>query len=123
MFVMYLYAQRCSVEVYLEGLLKPCVESGELGRLTDQMLLIDPSLEKWNSYLTASCRYFLKHKLHHVLYEFQIFMKVQYEILNLLGSPSPDSVVCKFYERPISFQNGSMTTLSSHSFYTLCMDD
>lgn len=71
-----LYVQKCSVEVFVEGLLKPSVETGELGRLTDQMLLIDPSLERWNAYLTASCRYFVKNKLHHVLYEFQLFMKV-----------------------------------------------
>ncbi|XP_053395117.1 zinc finger FYVE domain-containing protein 26-like [Mercenaria mercenaria] len=67
--------QKCSIEVFIEGLLKPSFEAGELGRLTNQMLLIDPSLERWNPFLTASCRYFVKHKLHHVLYEFQLFMK------------------------------------------------
>lgn len=82
-----LWLQRCSVDVYVEGLLRPCVESGELGRLTDQMLLIDASLEKWNPYLTASCRFFLKNKLHHVLYEFQIFMKVVFTRRNVWSFP------------------------------------
>ena len=72
--------QKCSVEVFTEGLLKPSLEFGELARLTDQMIMIDPSLEQWNSYLTAACRYFVKNKLHHVLYEFQLFMKVSFTI-------------------------------------------
>ena len=72
----FLCFQKCSVEVFIEGLLKPSLEFGELARLTDQMIMIDPSLEQWNSYLTAACRYFVKNKLHHVLYEFQLFMKV-----------------------------------------------
>ena len=71
------FIQKCSADIFVEGLLKPLLESGELARLTDQMMMIDPSLEKWNSYLTAACRYFVKNKLHHVLYEFQIFMKVR----------------------------------------------
>ncbi|XP_052767439.1 zinc finger FYVE domain-containing protein 26-like isoform X2 [Mya arenaria] len=73
--VQYILDHKCSVEVFIQGLLKPSLESGELGRLTDQMLLVDPSLEKWNPYMTASCRYFVRNKLHHVLYGFQIFMK------------------------------------------------
>ncbi|KAL4238418.1 hypothetical protein ACF0H5_003126 [Mactra antiquata] len=73
--VQYILDHRCSNEVFVEGLLKPSIDSGELGRLTDQMLLLDPSLERWNTYLTASCRYLLKQRLHHVLYEFQLFMK------------------------------------------------
>ena len=67
----------------MEGLLRPSLESGELARLTDQMMMIDPSLERWNTYLTAVCRYFVKNKLHHVLYEFQLFMKVS-DIMNYL---------------------------------------
>ena len=73
----FLRFQKCSGDIFVDGLLKPSLESGELARLTDQMIMIDPSLEKWNSYLTAACRYFVKNKLHHVLYEFQIFMKVR----------------------------------------------
>lgn len=70
--------QKCSKEVFLESLLVPALKSGELGKLTDQMVMLDPSLEKWNPYLTATCRYLVKHRLFRVLYEFQIFMKVTF---------------------------------------------
>ncbi|KAK3587800.1 hypothetical protein CHS0354_042763 [Potamilus streckersoni] len=73
--VQYILDHKCSIEVFVEGLLKPSLESGELGKLMDQMLLLDPTLESWNHYLTAACRYFVKMKLHHVLYDFQLFMK------------------------------------------------
>ena len=79
--LLYLVFQKCSAEIFVEGLLRPSLESGELARLTDQMMMIDPSLERWNTYLTAACRYFVKNKLHHVLYEFQLFMKVS-DIMN-----------------------------------------
>ena len=86
--------------MFTEGLLKPSLEFGELARLTDQMIMIDPSLEQWNSYLTAACRYFVKNKLHHVLYEFQLFMKVGINIcvkLPYLGlyMRKADFVACK----------------------------
>ena len=71
-----IFFQKCSKEVFLESLLIPALKSGELGKLTDQMVMLDPSLEKWNPYLTATCRYLVKHRLFRVLYEFQIFMKV-----------------------------------------------
>lgn len=73
--VQYILDHKCSMDIFVEGLLRPSLEAGELARLTDQMMMIDPSLERWNNYLTASCRYFVKNKLHHVLYEFQLFMK------------------------------------------------
>ncbi|KAL3872697.1 hypothetical protein ACJMK2_035906 [Sinanodonta woodiana] len=73
--VQYIRDHKCCIEVFVEGLLKPSLESGELGKLMDQMLLLDSSLESWNHYLTAACRYFMKMKLHHVLYDFQLFMK------------------------------------------------
>ncbi|XP_062609221.1 zinc finger FYVE domain-containing protein 26-like [Saccostrea cucullata] len=73
--VQYILDQKCSKEVFVESLLIPALNSGELGKLTDQMVMLDPSLEKWNPYLTAICRHLVKNRLHHVLYEFQIFMK------------------------------------------------
>ena len=86
--------------MFIEGLLKPSLEFGELARLTDQMIMIDPSLEQWNNYLTAACRHFVKNKLHHVLYEFQLFMKVGFNIcVNLpylgLDARKADFVACK----------------------------
>jgi len=73
---MFMYLQKCSSEVFVEALLSPALDSGRIGELIDQLVMIDPTLEKWNTCLTASCRYLLKNKLFHVLYDFQVFMKV-----------------------------------------------
>ena len=69
--------QKCSVEVFQEGLVAPCLASGNLVNLQDQMSLLDPSLECWNTYLTATCRYLNKMKYMNALYQFQLFMKVR----------------------------------------------
>lgn len=66
----------------MESLLIPALKSGELGKLTDQMVMLDPTLEKWNPYLTATCRHLVKSRLYHVLYEFQIFMKVSIVLIS-----------------------------------------
>ncbi|XP_046355808.2 zinc finger FYVE domain-containing protein 26-like isoform X1 [Haliotis rufescens] len=66
---------RCSSEVFVEALLTSALTSGELGKLLDQMLMLDASLEKWNPYLTATCKYLLKHKLVNALHQVQLFMK------------------------------------------------
>ncbi|GAB1601368.1 finger FYVE domain-containing 26-like [Argonauta hians] len=64
-----------SPEVFEESLLIPALKSGNLRTLLDKMLVIDPSLDRWNSYFTSACRYLVNHKLYHVLYEVQLFMK------------------------------------------------
>ncbi|KAK3093553.1 hypothetical protein FSP39_017239 [Pinctada imbricata] len=73
--VQFLLDKRCTSEVYMESLLIPALSNGELLKLTDQMVMIDPTLEKWHLYLTATCRHLLKYKYHNMLYEFQLFMK------------------------------------------------
>ncbi|XP_059142669.1 zinc finger FYVE domain-containing protein 26-like, partial [Physella acuta] len=65
----------CSPEVFLTGLLMPAMCSGQLGRLLEQMLMLDPSLDKWSPYLTATCKYLLKEKYFSTLYHVQLFMK------------------------------------------------
>ncbi|KAK6181134.1 hypothetical protein SNE40_009062 [Patella caerulea] len=71
----YIIQHKCISEVFIEGLLVPALNSGDLDKLLDQMVMLDKSLEKWNNYLTATCRYLLKQRLHHALYQIQIFMK------------------------------------------------
>ncbi|XP_070571338.1 zinc finger FYVE domain-containing protein 26-like isoform X2 [Ptychodera flava] len=73
--VQYIVEQQCSTEIFIEGLLLPSIKGGDLSQLQEQMLIYDPSLEKWNNYLNASCRYLIKKSYNHVLYHFQIFMK------------------------------------------------
>ncbi|CAL1527591.1 unnamed protein product [Lymnaea stagnalis] len=65
----------CSSDVFVTGLMVPAMTSGEFGHLLEQMLMLDPTLEKWTSYLTATCKYLLKQKYFSTLYQVQLFMK------------------------------------------------
>ena len=60
----------------MESILQPALQTGDMTRLIEQLLMQDSSLEQWMPHLTASCRYLLKHKRFHVLYNLQLFMKV-----------------------------------------------
>ncbi|XP_022094724.1 zinc finger FYVE domain-containing protein 26-like isoform X2 [Acanthaster planci] len=73
--VSYILHQHCSSEVFLEGLLVPCMKQGKLRDLQTEMLHQDPTLAAWNNYLTVMCRYLNAHSLAHVLYNVQLFMK------------------------------------------------
>ncbi|XP_036363256.1 zinc finger FYVE domain-containing protein 26-like [Octopus sinensis] len=73
--IQFILDHQSSPEVFEESLLIPALKSGNLRTLLDKMLVIDTSLEKWNVYFTSACRYLLNHKLYHVLYEVQLFMK------------------------------------------------
>ena len=75
------YFQRCSTEVFIETLLAPCMKQGTLNKLQNEMIRLDPTLNVWSAYLTASCRYLNKNSLNHVLYHFQLFMKVMDGVL------------------------------------------
>lgn len=68
--------QQCSSEVFLEGLLVPCIKEGQLSKLQEHMLRVDPSLVKWHPCLTASCRHVNRLGWSHILYQMQLFMKV-----------------------------------------------
>ncbi|XP_076098495.1 uncharacterized protein LOC143068375 isoform X2 [Mytilus galloprovincialis] len=73
--VQYILDHKCSSEVFVEALLVPAISCGEWAKLVDQMVMTDPSLERWNLYLKSTCKYLLKQKLHYILYEFQLVMK------------------------------------------------
>ncbi|KAL8592594.1 hypothetical protein ACOMHN_026524 [Nucella lapillus] len=67
--------RHCSPDVFVESILQPALQGGEMTRLIEQLLMHDSSLDQWMPHLTASCRYLLKNKRFHVLYNLQIFMK------------------------------------------------
>ncbi|XP_035827727.1 zinc finger FYVE domain-containing protein 26 [Aplysia californica] len=67
--------RHCSADVFVTGLVVPAMSSGEMGRLLEQMLMLDPTLEKWLVYLTATCKHLLRQKYFHSLYQVQLFMK------------------------------------------------
>uniref|UniRef100_A0A3B3Y0T4 Zinc finger FYVE domain-containing protein 26 n=1 Tax=Poecilia mexicana TaxID=48701 RepID=A0A3B3Y0T4_9TELE len=47
----------CVLEVFLEGVLQPCVERGHLSKLQGIMGKLEPSLDSWSRYLMASCQF------------------------------------------------------------------
>uniref|UniRef100_A0A3B5L5E4 Zinc finger FYVE domain-containing protein 26 n=1 Tax=Xiphophorus couchianus TaxID=32473 RepID=A0A3B5L5E4_9TELE len=53
----YLLTKECPEEVFLEGVLQPCVERGHLGKLQGIMGKLEPSLDSWSRYLIASCQF------------------------------------------------------------------
>ncbi|BFZ12118.1 hypothetical protein BsWGS_15157 [Bradybaena similaris] len=65
----------CSSDIFVHGLMVPAMNSGEMSRLLEQMLMLDPTLEKWTAYLMATCKHLLKQKYFNTLYHMQIFMK------------------------------------------------
>lgn len=67
--------KRCSPDVFVEALLMPALQAGELTRLTEQLLMHDSSLEQWMPHLTASCRHLLKQRRYNILYNVQLLMK------------------------------------------------
>ncbi|CAG5123692.1 unnamed protein product, partial [Candidula unifasciata] len=65
----------CSSDIFVHGLMVPAMNSGEMSRLLEQMLMLDPTLEKWTAYLMATCKHLLKQKYFNTLYHVQLFMK------------------------------------------------
>ncbi len=68
--------QRVNPEGFVDGVFTPCLRSGNISELQRQMTAVDPSLEKWNQYLTAVCKDLNKNGHINVLYQMQLFMKV-----------------------------------------------
>ena len=118
--------QQCSPEVFLEGLLLPCLTGGQMTRLQENMLALDPSLDIWSVYLTAACRHFSKNKLMHVLYQFQLFMKVRsvtsqcirilshfYVEVNVSYETPPLNSVVRFLPRQFSLRQVILDVIQS----------
>ncbi|XP_030626827.1 zinc finger FYVE domain-containing protein 26 [Chanos chanos] len=70
----HLLSKECPEEVFLEGVLQPCLERGRLGNLQSQMESLDPSLESWGRYLMAACQLLQRRGHFHTLYQLQQFM-------------------------------------------------
>lgn len=69
-------AQECPEEVFLEGVLQPCLERGRLGALQGLLEKVDPGLERCGRYLMASCHFLQRRGYFHTLYQLQQFMTV-----------------------------------------------
>ena len=70
----------------MEGLAEPCLRRGTLRDLLDQMMSLDSTLNQWDGYLMALCRYLSAKRLHSSLYHLQVFMRVSI-MVNTVGTP------------------------------------
>ncbi|XP_060781171.1 zinc finger FYVE domain-containing protein 26 isoform X2 [Neoarius graeffei] len=70
----YLLSKECPEEVFLEGILQPCLERGRLGVLQGLLETLDASLESWGRYLISACQMLQRKGHYHTLYQLQQFM-------------------------------------------------
>ncbi|KAG7334503.1 hypothetical protein KOW79_002910 [Hemibagrus wyckioides] len=70
----YLLSKECPEEVFLEGILQPCLERGRLGVLQGLLETQDATLESWGRYLMTACQMLQRKGYYHTLYQLQQFM-------------------------------------------------
>ncbi|TNN64156.1 Zinc finger FYVE domain-containing protein 26 [Liparis tanakae] len=70
----YLLNKECPDEVFLEGVLQPCLERGRLGMLQGILEKLDPGLDSCGRYLMASCQFLQRRGYYNTLYQLQQFM-------------------------------------------------
>ncbi|XP_034418636.1 zinc finger FYVE domain-containing protein 26 isoform X1 [Cyclopterus lumpus] len=73
----YLLNKECPDEVFLEGVLQPCLERGRLGMLQGILEKLDPGLDTCSRYLIASCQFLQRRGYYNTLYQLQQFMMDQ----------------------------------------------
>ncbi|KAJ3613738.1 hypothetical protein NHX12_019984 [Muraenolepis orangiensis] len=70
----HLLSKECPDEVFLDGVLQPCLERGGLATLQGLLESLDPGLELCSRYLIASCQLLQRKGHFHTLYQLQQFM-------------------------------------------------
>lgn len=75
--LVFLVAQECPDEVFLEAVLQPSLERGRLGMLQGILEKLDPGLETSSRYLIASCQFLQRRGYYNTLYQLQQFMMVR----------------------------------------------
>ncbi|CAJ1074767.1 zinc finger FYVE domain-containing protein 26 [Xyrichtys novacula] len=70
----YLLDKDCPDEVFLEGVLQPSLQRGNLGALQGILEKLDPTLETCSRYLIASCQFLQRRGRFNTLYQIQQFM-------------------------------------------------
>ncbi|KAM6969170.1 zinc finger FYVE domain-containing protein 26 [Tautogolabrus adspersus] len=64
----------CPEEVFLEGVLQPSLQRGNLSMLQGILEKLDPGLETCSRYLIASCQFLQRRGYYNTLYQIQQFM-------------------------------------------------
>ncbi|XP_041668136.1 zinc finger FYVE domain-containing protein 26 isoform X2 [Cheilinus undulatus] len=72
--VTYLLNKDCPEEVFLEGILQPSLQRGNLSTLQGILEKLDPGLETCSRYLIASCQFLQRRGYYNTLYQIQQFM-------------------------------------------------
>ncbi|XP_074548541.1 zinc finger FYVE domain-containing protein 26 [Halichoeres trimaculatus] len=70
----YLLNKECPDEVFLEGVLQPSLQRGNLSMLQGTLEKLDPGLESCSRYLIASCQFLQRRGYYNTLYQIQQFM-------------------------------------------------
>ncbi|XP_069494828.1 zinc finger FYVE domain-containing protein 26 isoform X2 [Ambystoma mexicanum] len=73
--LLHLFRKECPADVFIEGIFVTSYKSGKLHILENMLESIDPSLEKWSTYLFAACKHLQQKNFYHILYDLQQFMK------------------------------------------------
>ncbi|XP_030071386.1 zinc finger FYVE domain-containing protein 26 isoform X2 [Microcaecilia unicolor] len=73
--LLHLLNKDCPGDIFIDGIFVPSYEKGKLHLLENLLEDIDPSLEKFRTYLMAACKHLQQKNYYNTLYELQQFMK------------------------------------------------
>lgn len=65
-------------KVFVDTIFKTQLNKGAIDELKDVLDMADPTLQQWNPYLMATCRYLSNENMIRTLYDVQVYMKDEY---------------------------------------------
>uniref|UniRef100_A0A2M4A387 Putative zinc finger fyve domain-containing protein 26 n=1 Tax=Anopheles triannulatus TaxID=58253 RepID=A0A2M4A387_9DIPT len=71
----YILVQRVESEVFLQAVLLPCLQRGQLELLVQQLTDLDETLLEWRDHLRYACRYLETNEMLNSLYSLQLLLK------------------------------------------------
>ena len=74
----YVLKSQASPKVFVDTIFKTQLDKGAIDELKGVLEMTDPTLQQWNPYLMATCRYLSKENMIRTLYDVQVFMKDDY---------------------------------------------
>ncbi|XP_052862401.1 zinc finger FYVE domain-containing protein 26 homolog [Anopheles cruzii] len=71
----YILMQHVDPEVFLQAILLPCLQRGQLETLVQQLTVLDETLYEWRDHLRYVCRYLETNEMLNSLYSLQLLLK------------------------------------------------
>ncbi|XP_050095682.1 zinc finger FYVE domain-containing protein 26 homolog [Anopheles aquasalis] len=71
----YILVQRVESDVFLQAVLLPCLQRGQLELLVQQLTDLDETLLEWRDHLRYACRYLETNEMLNSLYSLQLLLK------------------------------------------------